>query len=293
MPQPLKILLVSSEVAPIVSTGELGRSVKGLAKALKSLGVDVRVVMPRYRKANVGLLSLVRLVPEMTIRTVERFKETAIYRDELPGEVPVYLIEKDKYFERDYLYGPPEQGYPDNAERFCFFNIACLEMFTQIGFFPDVVHCHDWHTGLIPAYLKTLFRHDPLYAPMKTVFTVHDLRHQGCFPRDVLSLTGLPDSVFTPEGLEFYDNLCFLKSGLVYADILTTESKHYSQNIQTKEYGRGMEGVFQMRSKDLYGVVNGVEYKQYDPGADPYIAANYTKDDVANKQACKMDLLES
>ncbi len=293
MPQPLKILLVSAEVAPIVSTGELGRSVGGLAKALKSLEVDIRVVMPRYQNANIGLLSLVRLVPEMMIRTVDRFKNTAIYRDELPGEVPVYLVEKDRYFERDYLYGPPGEAYADNVERFCFFNLASLEMFTQIGFFPDVIHCHDWHTGLIPAYLKTLFHHDPLYAPIKTLFTVHDLRHQGCFPKESLSVTGLPETVFTPAGLEFYGDLCFLKSGIVYADILSTESKRYRQDIQTKEWGRGLEGVFQMRSKDLYGVVNGVDYGQYDPRLDPHIVANYTKDDLANKRACKLNLLES
>ena len=293
MSQPLKILLVSSEVNPISSTGELGRSVAGLAKALKSLGVDVRVVMPKYQNITTSVYGLVRLVPEMMIHSVERFKTSAIYRDELAGDVPVYLIEKDRYFDREHLYGPPEQAYEDNAERFSFFNLATLEMCTQIGFFPDVVHCHDWHTGLIPAYLNTLFRSEPLYAPLKTLFTVHNLRHQGCFPREVLAISGLPELVFTPDGLEFYGKVSFLKSGIVYADILSTESKRYSQEIQTEEYGRGLEGVFQLRSKDLYGVVNGVGYKKYDPGIDPYIVANYTKDDIEKKQQCKQNLLET
>lgn len=293
MSQPLKILLVSSEVNPIASTGELGRSVAGLAKALKSLGVDVRVAMPKYQNITTSVYGLVRLVPEMLIHSVERFKTSAIYRDELAGDVPVYLIEKDRYFDREHLYGLPEQAYDDNAERFSFFNLATLEMCTQIGFFPDVIHCHDWHTGLIPAYLNTLFRNEPLYAPLKTLFTVHNLRHQGCFPREVLAITGLPESVFTPDGLEFYANVSFLKSGIVYADILSTESKRYSQEIQTEEYGRGLEGVFQLRSKDLYGVVNGVDYKKYDPEIDPYIVANYTKDDIEKKRRCKQNLLET
>ena len=293
MPRPLKILLVASEVAPIASTGELGRAVGGLARALKGLGVDVRVVMPRYRDQTGNSYGQVRLVPEMQIRTVKRFRDTSIYRHELPGEVPVYLIEKQKYFDREYLYGPPEQSYEDNAERFSFFNLAALEMFTQIGFFPDLVHCHDWHTGLIPAYLKTIFHADPLYATIKTLFAVHDLRHQGCFPRAALEFSGLPESVFSTEGLEFYGKMSFLKSGIVYADILSAESKRYSQEIQTPKYGWGLEGIFQMRSKDLYGVINGVEYKQFDPRVDPYIAANYTKDEPARKELCKQDVLES
>ncbi|PID56638.1 starch synthase [candidate division KSB3 bacterium] len=293
MPRPLKIAFIASEVDPIVSTGELGRAVGGLARALKGLGVDARVVIPRYPDTNGSSYGQVRLVPEMTIRSVNRFGETAIYRHELSGEVPVYLIDKPKYFDRDYLYGPPESSYQDNAERFSFFDLAALEMFTQIGFFPDIVHCHDWHTGLIPAYLKTLFQGNPLYAMMKTLFAVHNLRHQGCFPKETLSVTGLPDSIFCPEGLEFYGKLCFLKSGLVYADALIAASKRYSQEIQTTTYGRGLEGMFQKRSKALYGVIDGVEYKQFDPRIDPYIAANYTKDELERKELCRQDLLKA
>lgn len=291
MNRPLRILIVASEVDPIASTGELGRSVGGLAGALKSLGTDVRVVMPKYRNIRASVFGLTRLVREMRIRAVNRFGDTAIYRDELPGDVPVYLIEKGKYFDRDYLYGPPEKGYDDNAERFSFFNICALEMFTQIGFYPNVIHCHDWHTGLIPAYLETIFHDDPLYAPIKTLFTIHDLLHTGQFPNEVLPITGLPESVYHPEGLEFYGGINFLKSGIVYADVLNTESKRYSQEIQTSEHGRGFEGIFQLRSKDLYGVVNGVDYKHYDPRIDPHIAVNYTKDEIAKRHVCKQDVL--
>ena len=293
MARPLRILIVSAEIEPIASTGELGRSVGGLAKSLKKQGIDVRVVIPKYRDITTSFSGLVRLVPKMEIRAINRFGSTAICRDELPGEVPVYLIEKDKYFDREYFYGTPEKSYEDNAERFSFFNLAALEMFTQIGFYPDVIHCHDWHTGLIPAYLETLFHNDPLYAPIKTLFTVHDLLHQGCFPREELAFTGLPESVYTSEGIEFYGKMSFLKSGLVYADILSTESKRYSQEIQTEEHGRGFEKIFQKRSKDLYGVINGVDYKQYDPRIDPHIIVNYTKDELEEKQECKQDLLKT
>ena len=292
MSRPLRILIVSTEVDPIASTGELGRSVGGLAKALKSIGIDVRVVMPRYRRINTNLFNMVRLVEKVRIRTISRFGEMSILRDEIPGEVPVYLLEKEKYFDRDSIYGAPGQDYPDSAERFSFLSVAALEMFVQIGFYPNVIHCHDWHTGLIPAYLETLFRKDPLYTPITTVFTIHDLIHQGLFSRDTLSVTGLPEAVYSSEGIEFYGKISFLKAGLIYADILTTESKRYSHEIQTKEYGRGFEGVFQKRSKDLYGVINGVDYKSYDPRMDPYIIVNYTKDEVEKKQRCKQDLLE-
>jgi starch synthase len=291
MERPLRILIVSAEVDPLASTGELGRSVRGLASALKNLGVDVRVVMPKYRDLKTNVSGLIRLVPRMKIRSVNRFGETAIYRDELPGDLPIYLIEKDKYFDKEYLYGPPGEAYENNAERFCFFNICALEMFTQIGFYPNVIHCHDWHTGLIPAYLQTVFLNDPLYTPIATVYTIHDLIHQGRFSRDELGKTGLPESVYQPEGIEFYGEISFLKSGVVYADVLTTVSKRYSHEIQTQEYGYRFEGLFQSRSKDLYGVVNGVDYKHYDPRIDPYIAANYTKDEIEKKHHCKQELL--
>lgn len=293
MSRPLRILIVSAEVDPIASTGELGRSVGGLSKALKTLGVDVRVVMPKYRKMTTSLAGVVRLVPKMRIRTINRFGELAILRDELPGDVPVYLIEKDKYFDREEIYGSQGQAFEDNAERFSFFSLAAIEMFMQIGFYPNVIHCHDWHTGLIPAYLETLFRKDPLYSPITTLFTIHDLIHQGSFPPGMLSVTGLPDTVYTSEGIEFYGKISFLKAGLVYADILSTESKRYSHEIQSKDYGHGFEGIFQKRSKDLYGVINGVDYKQYDPRVDPYILTNYTKDEIEKKQDCKEDLLDT
>ena len=292
MTRPLRVLIVAAEVAPLASTGGLGRSVGGLASALKQLGIDVRVVMPKYRDIRANTFDLTRLVEKMKIRSVHRFGETTIFRDELPGELPVYLLEKDKYFDREYYYGPPGQAYEDNAERFCFFSLCALAMCTQIGFHPHVIHCHDWHTGLIPAYLRTLFRQEPFYLPIATLFTVHDLMHQGRFAREKLGLTGLPETVYTPEGLEFYGGLSFLKAGLVYADVLNTESKRYRQEIQTPEYGVGFDGIFRARNKDLYGVVNGVDYKQYDPRLDAFIAANYTKNELAHKQLCKRDLLE-
>lgn len=294
MNRPLRILLVAAEMEPIVSTGGLGRAVGGLAGALKMLGIDVRVVLPKYRNNRVcNVFGLTRLVQETRIRIVDRFGSFGIYRDELPGDVPVYLIEKDKYFDREYIYGPPEHGFEDNAERFSFFNLAILEIFTQIGFYPDVIHCHDWHTGLIPVYLETLFRDDPLYSHVRTLFTLHDLRHRGIFPRDTLNMTGLPKLVYDIEGLEFYGGISFLKAAISYADVLSTESKRYKQEIQTKEFGNGFDGLFQTRSKDIYGVINGVDYKHFDPRVDPYIAINYTKDEIQKKRYCKEDLLQT
>ncbi len=292
MNRPLRILVAAAEMEPIVSTGGLGRSVGGLAQALKTLGIDVRVVLPKYRTNQVSnVFGLTRLVRKTSIRSVNRFGSYGIYRDELPGDVPVYLIEKDKYFDREYLYCPSEKGFGDSHERFSFFDLAALEMFTQIGFYPDVLHCHDWHTGLIPVYMETLFQTDPLYTPVKTVFTIHDLRHQGFFPRDTLQDTGLPEAVYNVEGLEFYGGICFLKAGIFYADVLSTESKRYKQEIQTKEFGNRFEGLFQTRRKDIYGIINGVDYKLFDPRVDPHLAVNYSKDEIHKKRLCKEDLL--
>ncbi len=292
MKRPLRVLIVAAEMEPIVSTGGLGRAVGGLAGALKTLGIDVRVVLPKYRANNVSnVFGLSRLVQETRIRTVNRFGSFGIYRDELPGDVPVYLIEKDKYFDRDYIYGPPEHGFEDNPDRYSFFDLATLEIMMQTGFHPDVIHCHDWHAGLVPVYLDTLFRHDPLYKRMRTVFTIHDLRHRGVYPRDSLNNSGLPDTVFDVQGIEFYGGISFLKAGIFYSDILTTESKRYKQEIQTPAFGNGLDGLFRTRSKDIYGVINGVEYKQFDPRVDPHIAVNYTKDELEKKRFCKEELL--
>lgn len=295
MPAPLKVMIVAAEAAPLVSMGELGRSVGGLARALKRERIDVRLIIPKYQRL-INSHSMKRLVPEMTLITMNRFRETAIYRDELTAseEVPVYLIEKARFFDREYLYGPPENAYEDNADRFGFFNVAALETLRQIGFYPDIIHCHDWHTGLIPAYLKTIpaFSQDPMYAPIKSVFTIHDLRHKGCFPRETFFQTGLPPSIYTPEGVEFYGQFSFLKAGVVFADMLSTVSKQYRYEIETPEFGQGMEGVFQKRTKDFYGVINGVEYKPFDPRIDSFILSNYTKDDLHKKHRCKRDILE-
>ena len=292
MPIPLRVMLIASEAAPIISSGELGRAVGGLACALKKENVDVRIMIPKYQQLQTNN-SITRLAKDITLRASNRFRDIAIYRDELlPDEVPVYLIERPRFFDREYIYGPPEQAYTDNADRFAFFNLAALEMFTQIGFFPDIVHCHDWHSGLIPAYLKTVFAQDPLYAPIKTLFTIYDMRHQGCFTMDAFDMTALPRSVLTPDGVEFYGKWSFLKAGLVYSDLLNTVSKQYRYEIQTPEFGWKMDGILQKRGKDLYGIINGVEYKPFNPRIDQFIISNYTSDTLEKKRECKEDILE-
>ncbi|MFQ5893964.1 MAG: glycogen synthase GlgA, partial [Nitrospinota bacterium] len=182
--------------------------------------------------------------------------------------------------------------YPDNAERFVFFSRGVMEAIKALGLRPHVLHCNDWQTGLSPVYLKTLYREDPAVAEMATVFSVHNLGYQGLFPRDDVLMTGLGWELFTPEGVEFYNQLGFLKGGLMFADVLSTVSETYAKEIQTEEFGHGLDGVLRHRSADLYGIVNGIDYEVWNPATDPHLAANYSPADLTGKAACKQALQE-
>jgi len=205
--------------------------------------------------------------------------------------VDTYLIESDQYYNRDYLYGTSKGDYPDNAARFIFFSRMVLELCKKIGFKPHVIHCNDWQTGLIPAYLRTTYRDDPFYAHTAVLFTIHNLAYQGNFSSEKLALTGLSPGVFTPEGVEFWGKISFLKAGIVYSEIINTVSHTYSHEIQTPEYGCGMEGVLACRKDDLFGIINGVDYETWSPEKDTFIVANYSKDNLSGKSKCKSDLI--
>jgi starch synthase len=196
------------------------------------------------------------------------------------------------YYQRDQLYGDSQGDYPDNAERFVYFSRSILEACKQLNFSPDIIHCNDWQTGLIPLYLRRLHKDEPVFAQTASVYTVHNLGYQGLFWHYDMHLTGLGWEFFTPNGLEYYGKINLMKGGLLWADVINTVSKTYSQEIQTKEYGHGLEGVLQYRSNDLYGIVNGVDYSVWDPETDPLIAQNYRSKALAGKTACKKDLLQ-
>lgn len=290
----LRILLVSSEVAPFAKVGGLADVAGSLPKALATLGEgelanDVRVVMPRYRR-----IANAKYLLDFPVDMGHR-QETAIIREtfveaKLGGVhamVPVYLVDNYHYFNRDGIY-----AYGDDAERFSFFCRAVLDMLPRLGWQPDVIHCNDWQTGPIPFLLKKKYAamNPEFYKKIASVYTIHNLQYQGTFDKSVLGLLGVGEEYFTPDALEFWGQVNFMKAGLVYADVLNTVSRTYAEEIQTPQYGERLEGVLQGRSHDLFGIVNGINYHEFNPRTDPRLVANYDKDFLGAKKENKAEL---
>jgi starch synthase len=284
----VRILFVASEGLPFSKTGGLADVVEALPKALVAQGHEVAVVLPGYR----GTEATGVMIPSLTIPMGgARLRFPAIADGALLGGVRYFFVDDPAYFDREGLYGSGAKDYPDNAERYAEFCRAAIEVAKHI--WPtDVFHCHDWQTALVPVLLRTSYSDDPLVKNIPVVFTIHNMGYHGQFPRDVLERVGLPSTVFHPEGIEFYGSVNLLKGGLVYSDYLTTVSKKYAQEIQTKEFGHGLDGVARKRADRLVGILNGVDYSAWDPAKDELIAANYLAKDLSGKHACKRDLLE-
>lgn len=283
----LKILVVSSEVVPFAKTGGLADVAGSLPKALSAMGNDVRVVLPRYRT-----IQDVGTVTDFPVETGGR-RETCVVReshieartDSGYKSIPVYFIDNYHYFDREGMY-----MHHDEAERFAFFSKAVLEMLPRINFQPDIIHCNDWQSGPIPLLLEHVYRDNPFYSRMATLFTVHNLLYQGNFPKAVLHFLGLGEELFQPERVEFYGQFSFMKAGLLYADAINTVSKRYAQEIQTPEYGEGMEGLLRKRAQDLHGIVNGINYHEFNPKTDPRIFRQYDAGSIDDKKENKYGL---
>lgn len=287
----IKVLLVSSEVAPFSKTGGLADVSGSLPIALKHLGCDIKVATPLYKVVRESGCILEKVLKGLKVKVGKRVVKGDISVAVLNGEVDTYVIEQDQYYNRDYLYGTPAGDYSDNAARFIFLSLMVIKLCEEIGFQPDVIHCNDWQTGLVPAYLRTAYRDNPFYAHTAVLFTIHNLAYQGNFPKEKLALTRLPPEVFTPKGIEFWGKLSFLKAGIVYSEVINTVSQAYSREIQTPEYGCGMEGILAYRKNDLFGIINGVDYEVWNPETDTFIVVNYNKDELSGKSKCKADLI--
>ena len=282
----LKILFVSAEVHPFAKTGGLTDVSGALPPALYKLGHDIRVIMPKYSCTSKAGKRMQALKVDLELPGFSQ--KGTLFQSELTDSVPVYLIEHDGYYNREHIYGEPGSDYPDSLERFAYFCRVILEAAKKLDFKPDIIHCNDWHTGLIPVYLKT----DPWFSQTKTLFSIHNLGYQGNFPYSQLVTTGLDESLFREEGIEFYGQISFLKGGLIFADILTTVSPAYSKEIQTPELGFGMEGILQKRSNQLHGILNGVDYTVWNPETDPLIPTNYGPQSLSQKKQCREDLVK-
>lgn len=280
----LNILFLSSEVAPLAKTGGLADVAGSLPKALAARGHEARVAMPRYK-----FIQQAEYLTDLPV-DMDGSLETAIIRKtSLPVRsresqlgVPVYLVDSYKYFYRDSLY-----GYADEGARFNFFCKAVLSMLPRLNFRPDVIHCNDWQTALVPVFLKLKFMDDPYYRSMATVMTVHNLQYQGHFPREIMRLLGLDEVHFNLEELEFWGKVNFLKGGLVYADVINTVSKKYALEIQTPELGEGLDGLLRRRATDLFGIPNGLDYEEFNPATDPRLYVNYSVETLDRKKENK------
>ena len=288
----LKILFVSAEISPFAKTGGLADVAGSLPKALAALGHDVRAVMPRYRQVK-GDFEYVADFPVQ----LDTWSETCIIRKtevlykagERKKKLTVYFADSYRYFDRDGIY-----GHFDDADRFAFFCRAVLDMLPRVGFKPDVIHCNDWHTGPVCMLLKEQYAHDEFYSGISTIFTIHNLEYQGNFSSYAVRLLNLGYDVFIPEKAEFYGMFSFMKTGLVYSDIINTVSEVYAREIQTPQYGERLDGLLKKRSEDLFGILNGINYDEFDPQKDKTIARNFGtanyKDKKENKYALQAEM---
>jgi starch synthase len=280
--------MVAPEITPFAKTGGLADVLGSLPRALERLGVRVSLVMPAYRAVLEGSFPLEEMDLRFSVPVSDRWEEGTLLRTTLGERIAVYFVRADRYFDREYPYGTPEGDYPDNAERFVFFARAALEALRRDP--PHVLHGHDWQSALAIAFLRAQPELYPELAGVTTVFTVHNLGYQGAFWQWDWHLLGLDGRFFTPKYLEFHGQINFLKGGLVFADAITTVSPTYAEEIKTREYGWGLEGVFQERAADLVGILNGVDYGLWSPETDPFIVRRYSRADLEGKRACKASL---
>ncbi len=261
-----------------------------LPKALAKLGHKVTVFVPRYGTIPFPPGDLVGSVHV----PVDRVHRSAGYYLTSPAKgVHVVFVEHPPFFDRPYPYGVGNQDYEDNRLRFAFFSRAVLEYLRSRGERPSVISAHDWQAGMLPVYLKAFYWDDPTLHRTPTVFTIHNLAYQGNFGADTLDVLGLPWNLKTRDALEYHGGVSYMKGGVLFSEMVTTVSPQYASEIQGPEMGYGMEGVVGSRSSDLVGILNGVDYEDWDPSVDRFIARRYTPEDLAGKAECKADLLKA
>jgi len=276
----MRVLFCVSEAVPLAKTGGLADVGGALPAALTALGTDVRVVLPKYR----GIDSTGwRRAGAVDVSLGATRQPVTVLDGQMPDTgVPAWLIDQPQLFDRAGLYGEGGQDYPDNLLRFTCLCRGMLAWLERQPWQPEIIHCHDWQTALVPAIIGA-----GQVGRAATLLTIHNLAYQGLFSAEQFEVTGLPPSMYTMAGLEFWGQVNLLKGGLVFADLLNTVSETYAQEIQTAEFGAGLDGVLRDRSRDLFGILNGVDYGVWDPAHDPLIPARYTADDLFGKRACK------
>ncbi len=288
----MHIVFAASECVPYVKTGGLADVIGALPREIARLGHKVSVYIPLYRQVRARVKDTKTALASVTIPFTYYNRFVRIVDGGQQDGVQFYFVDCPELFDRESLYATPGGDYPDNWERFGLLSRAVLEASKQLGV-PDIFHVHDWQTSMLPVYLRTVYYFDPMLRKTGTVLTIHNAGYQGWFPPQTTERLLLPWDVFTMDRVEQYDLFNFLKGGIAYADALTTVSRKYAEEIQTTEFGNGLEGILHRRASDLFGILNGVDYGKWDPARDGNIAAHYTAEDLSGKQECRRDLLHA
>lgn len=282
----MKVALISSEVVPFAKVGGLADVAGSLPKALEKNGIDVKVFLPKYKKIEEEKFGLKKIASFVSVPIKDTVKNAHIWEGKIGEGVQVFLIENEEYFGRDNIY-----GYYDDPERYIFFSRATIEALKRLGFAPDVIHANDWQTGLIPVYLKTLYKADEFFKETGTLYTIHNLAYQGVTDKEHILTANLPWSIFNIDGIEYYGNMNIMKGGILFSEAINTVSKRYAEEIQTPQYGEGLEGVLLSRKDRLFGIINGIDYEVWNPETDKDIKANYNihniEKKIENKHALK------
>ncbi|ABR29954.1 glycogen synthase [Thermosipho melanesiensis] len=282
----MKVALISYEVYPFAKVGGLADVVGALPKYLEKASVKPIVIMPKHKVVEKNARNLDKVMEKISIPYLKTDETFDIYKTIVPKtNVPIYFVANEYYFSAENVY----EG-PDLAEQAIYFSAAVLETLKVLDLQMDVLHVNDWQTSLIPVYLKTLYKEDEFYAKTVTLLTIHNLGYQGIFDSKYMEFSGLPNYLYNIDGIEFYGKINFLKGGILYSDIINTVSPTYANEIQTKEYGEKLDGVLRLRSADLYGVLNGIDYDEYNPETDKRIFVNYSLDNIDKKYENKVRL---
>ncbi|HEY3488705.1 MAG TPA: glycogen synthase GlgA [Candidatus Deferrimicrobiaceae bacterium] len=287
----MKVLIVSSEAVPFAKTGGLADVCGALPRALRRIGIEADLALPFYGCIDPARFGTRPAGPSFPVPLAQHDENGSVSEVDGGEGVRVFLVRNDRFFDREFLYGTKDGDYVDNCERFTFFCRALMEWMRRTGRHYDVIHSNDWQAALIPAYLKTRYAGDPAFRGTGSLFTIHNLGYQGIFWNHALPVTGLGWDLFTPQGVEFYGNLNLMKAGLNFADLLSTVSPTYAREVQTVEYGYGLEGVLHERRESLVGILNGVDYDEWNPSTDRFIGAPFSAADLSGKRVCRAELL--
>lgn len=300
----MRIALIAAEAHPFSKTGGLADVAGALFREYTGMGHESFLFVPLYRCTRQGFEGAIEDTGvEIQVPLASEMRRCRLFTLKSAVEGPhgqhpsadrsgkVYFIAEDGFFDRDELYGTAAGEYSDNDRRFAFFSRAALEACRHLGLNLDVIHCNDWHTGLIPLYLKSLYRAEPAFGRTRSLFTIHNLAYQGIFGAPSLAVTGLGREFFSPEGIEFFGKVNFLKAGIVGADVITTVSRTYAGEILTKDFGFGLDGLLRKRAERLHGVLNGLDLCEWDPREDRCLPAAYSADDLRGKKVCKKELI--